>query len=261
MSRPERLAVTGASRGIGRAIAARLLADGRHVLLVARDRDRLEELAATAPGRAEILVADLIATPAALAEHIAGRGRGGAALDGLVHAAGIAPHAPLEAITEEALDRAFRLHVVSPLRSVQALAEGLRARGAPGSVVLISSTLGLRPAPTMLTYSATKAAQLSMTRTLALELAADGVRVNAIAPGVVDTDMARELRLPVGEAAPADDAARAAAVAAQLEELRALHPIGRLGTPGEIADAALYLLDAAWTTGTVLTVDGGLTAG
>lgn len=255
--RPEAIAVTGASRGIGRAIAERLLSQGRRVLLVARDAARLEEVAALAPDRAEVLAADLIAEPDALARRLAAEPW----LDGLVHAAGIAPHAPLEAIDARDFERAWRLHVLSPFESARALGLSLRTRGAKGSMVLVSSTLGLRPAPTMLVYSATKAALLNMTRTLALELAPDGVRVNAVAPGVVDTDMARELRLPLGTPPPTDEAERAQLVETQLEELTTLHPIGRLGAADDVADAVLHLLDAPWTTGSVLTVDGGLLAG
>ncbi|MGE3635734.1 MAG: SDR family NAD(P)-dependent oxidoreductase [Sandaracinaceae bacterium] len=257
MSAPRFVAVTGASRGIGRAIATRLIEDGRRVLLVARDRGRLEALAVTADGRAEVLVADLIEDPAALGRAI----RESDAIDGVVHAAGIAPHAPLELVTEEALTRAMRLHVLSPIESVQALSRSLRGRGVPGSVVLIASTLGVRPAAGMLAYSASKAAMISAARTMALELAADHVRVNVLAPGVVDTDMARELRSPDGSPPPEDPAQRDAAVKAQLEDLRRLHPLGRLGTPEDVAALARHVLDAPWMTGSVVAIDGGLLAG
>jgi NAD(P)-dependent dehydrogenase (short-subunit alcohol dehydrogenase family) len=256
VSPPRRVLVTGASRGIGRAVAERLLNEGREVVLVARDEARLAAVAAAAPERAAVVVADLAAEPDVVERAAAPFG----GLDGLVHAAGVAPHAPLEGIEEAHLDAAHALHVRAPLRMSQALARHLREAGRPGAMVHVASTLGLRPAAGTLVYSATKAALIAMARALALELAADGIRVNAVAPGVVDTDMVRAPRLAPGEPEPRGEA-REARVAAQLEALRALHPLGRLGRPGDVAEAVRYLLDADWVTGSVLTVDGGLTAG
>lgn len=253
MSGLERVLVTGASRGIGRAIAERLIAGGRRVVLVARDAARLRAVAAGASDRAVAVEADLAADPDILERALVPFG----GLDALIHAAGVAPHAPLESIEEHQLELAHALHVRAPLRMSQALARHLRAERRPGAIVHVASTLGLRPAAGTLVYSATKAALLSLTRTLALELASDGIRVNAVAPGVVDTEMVRTLRAPYTEAGGSD----AARVAAQLESLRALHPLGRLGSPADVAAAVLYLLDAEWVTGSVLTVDGGLTAG
>ncbi|MCA9605310.1 MAG: SDR family oxidoreductase [Myxococcales bacterium] len=224
------IVVTGASRGIGRAVAERLLDAGRPCVLVARDRARLEEVA---KGRVHAypLVRDLIEEPEVVEAAAAVAGE----LGGLVHAAGVALHAPLEGITLAQLDAMHRLHVVAPLVMAQAFAR----RGAPGAIVNVASTLGLRPAAGRLAYAATKAALISMTRTLALELADRSIRVNAVAPGVVDTDMVRGM---------------------DLEALAALHPLG-LGTPADVAGAILFLLDAPWVTGTILTIDGGLTAG
>ncbi|MBX3272125.1 MAG: SDR family oxidoreductase [Sandaracinaceae bacterium] len=224
--------VTGASRGIGRATAERLLARGRSVVLCARDGAALDAIARAHDG-AYALARDLGAAPDRVVEDAADLAGG---LAGIVHAAGVARHAPLEEITRDALDEMHRLHVVAPLVMAQAFAR----LGRPGTIVHVASTLGLRPAAGRLAYAATKAALVSMTRTLALELASRGVRVNAVAPGVVATDMARGL--------------------GDLDALAALHPLG-LGTPGDVAEAIELLLDARWITGTVLVVDGGLTAG
>ncbi len=260
--KPSRVLVTGASRGIGRAIATRLLGEGREVVLVARDRGALEEVARAAPDHAHVLEADLttdidvVERAVAMLSGLDGRG----GLDGLVHAAGVATHAPLEAISDAQLESAWGIHLRAPLRLTQALAKHLRAQKRSGSIVLISSTLALRPAAGTLAYSAAKAAMVALTKGAALELAPDGIRVNTLAPGVVDTEMVRALRLAPGEAMPTGHA-HEARVAAQLEALRKLHPIGRLGTPDEVAEAAVFLLDAAWATGSVLTLDGGLTAG
>ena len=124
--------------------------------------------------------------------------------------------------------------------------------------MVLSSTLAMRPAPTTIAYAASKAALIAMVKAAALELAPDGIRVNAVAPGVVETDMTRALRLAPGEPMPLGEE-HEARVAAQLDALRRLHPLGRLGTPEEIAEAITFVLDAAWATGSVLTIDGGLT--
>jgi NAD(P)-dependent dehydrogenase (short-subunit alcohol dehydrogenase family) len=124
-------------------------------------------------------------------------------------------------------------------------------------MLFVTSTLADRPAPTTTVYGATKGALTSMTRTLALELAPDRIRVNALAPGVIDTDMVRAPRLAPGEAMPEGDARRAREEA-QLAELARLHPIGRVGRPEEVAEAADFLLHAQFATGTVLVLDGGL---
>lgn len=246
MSRPERVLVTGASRGIGRALAERLIAEGRRVVAVARSRVELE---------CEVVLADLARDGDVVARACAPYG----GLDGLVHAAGVAPHASLEAITDADLDATYDLHVRAALRLTQGLAAHLRSERRGGSIVHVASTLGLRPAAGTIAYSASKAALIALTQAAALELAPDGIRVNAIAPGLVDTDMVRALRLAPGEPMPSGEE-HARRVDAQLEALRALHPLGRLGTPEEVAGGIVYLLDAAWATGSVLTLDGGLTA-
>ncbi len=250
-----RVLVTGASRGIGRAVAERFLREGRVVVLAARDEGALAEVARIAPDRAHVLAVDLTSEVDVVER--ACKLAGG--LDALVHAAGVATHAPLDAISEAQLDEAWAIHLRAPLRLVRGLARHLRAETRPGSIVLVSSTLAIKPAPGTIAYAAAKAAMIALTKGAALELADDGIRVNAIAPGVVETDMTRALRLAPGETIPRGEE-RDARVAAQLAELRRLHPLGRLGTPSEVADAIAFLLDAEWATGSVLTLDGGLTA-
>ena len=232
MSAPARIVVTGASRGIGRAVAERLLADGRDVVCVARDAAALAGIEDGA-GHAHPLARDLWRDGAGLVA--AAADLAGGAIDGLVHAAGVARHAPLEDITRAQIEEMHALHVVVPLELVRELA----AQTDAGSVVQVASTLGLRPAAGRIAYAASKAAQISTTRSLALELAPRGIRVNAVAPGVVGTDMVAGL---------------------DLAALGALHPLG-IGAPEDVAGAVCYLLDAAWATGTILTLDGGLTAG
>ncbi|MEM1414614.1 MAG: SDR family oxidoreductase [Myxococcota bacterium] len=251
---PARVLVTGASGGIGRAIARTLAAEGVRVLASGRDEAALRVTQEGFEERMGRLVADL-GRPEAASEVVRAADAALGGLEGLVCAAGIARHAPIGALTAPDLEAMYRVNAAGPALLVQAAAELLRA--ARGAVVLVSSTLAQRPAPGTLGYAMSKAALEAATRVLAAELAPD-VRVNAVAPGVVDTPMVRQPRLAPGEPEPVG-AARQARIEAQLATLRALHPLG-LGTPEDVADAVRYLLGARWLTGTVLTADGGLTA-
>jgi NAD(P)-dependent dehydrogenase (short-subunit alcohol dehydrogenase family) len=122
-----------------------------------------------------------------------------------------------------------------------------------GAMVVVASTLATHTATGTAAYAASKAALVAAARTFARELAPT-VRVNVVAPGVVDTDMVRAPRRPLAPGEVREDVVRA-----ELATLRALHPLARLGTPDDVAAAVQYLLEAAWVTGSVLTVDGGLT--
>jgi NAD(P)-dependent dehydrogenase (short-subunit alcohol dehydrogenase family) len=126
-----------------------------------------------------------------------------------------------------------------------------------GAIVNVASTLATNPAEGTAAYAASKAALIAWTKSFALELAPHQVRVNAVAPGIIDTDMIHVLR--GAEASTLPEAEHASRLAAQLAQLAALHPLGRLGTADEVAEAVIYLLDAKFVTGTVLVVDGGLT--
>ena len=253
MSAGRRIAVTGASRGIGRAVATALLARGDAVALIARDEQALAAVAAGASQRAHCLPADLAAPDQAKAAvERAAQALGG--LDALVCCAGIVHYEFVGALSHAALAAQLAVNYLAPVLASQRAAALMGPGG--GSIVHLASTLGLHPAPGTLGYAAAKAALLSAVKTLAAELA-PRVRVNAIAPGGVDTDMIRVPRLAPGEPAPVG-AALTARVAAEVAALQALHPLGRLGTPEEVSAAVLFLLDAPWITGTVLVVDGGL---
>lgn len=253
MSAGRRIAVTGASRGIGRAVATALLARGDAVALIARDEQALAAVAAGASQRAHCLPADLAAPgQAEAAVERAAQALGG--LDALVCCAGIVHYEFVGALSHAALAAQLAVNYLAPVLASQRAAALMGPGG--GSIVHLASTLGLHPAPGTLGYAAAKAALLSAVKTLAAELA-PRVRVNAIAPGGVDTDMIRVPRLAPGEPAPVG-AALTARVAAEVAALQALHPLGRLGTPEEVSAAVLFLLDAPWITGTVLVVDGGL---
>ncbi|MEM8606725.1 MAG: SDR family oxidoreductase [Myxococcota bacterium] len=239
-----RVLVTGASRGIGRATAETIVARGGRVVAVARDTDRLEALREAAPDQVSVLSADLTDTAAlpALVDAAAGAFGG---LDGVVNCAGIAVYQPVGEISTAAAEAQVRVNLLAPLFLMQSAARHLL----PGSAIVnVSSTLAERVAPTTAVYAATKAGLSSLTQTFAAELASKQIRVNAVLPGVVDTDMVRG---PRGQ----DDRRE---VEVRLDDLRRLHPLGRLGQPNEIAEVIVHLLDHPWQTGSLVVVDGGL---
>ncbi len=240
--------VTGASRGIGLAIAVRLVAEGAQVVITARGAEALAEAVAVlggpehavaVPGRAD----DADHRHAALTAAVETFG----GLDVLVNNTGINPVAgPLTSTPEAALAKTFAVNVGAAIAwTGDALAAGLGRR--PGAAVVnVASVAGLAPAPPIGAYGASKAALIHATAQLALELA-PAVRVNAVAPAVVRTAFAsmlyegREAQILTG------------------------YPLGRLGDPADVAAAVAFLAsgDAAWVTGQTLVLDGGsmLTSG
>lgn len=245
--------VSGATRGIGRATAQAVLERGGKVVAIARDMEALRALQASAPDRIRVVAADL--ADAARIPEVARRAIdafGG--VDGLVNCAGIARYEPVGAIGLDSIEAQLRVNLVAPLLLSQAVAEHLRSRG--GAIVNVSSTLSEHVAQSTVVYAATKAALNTLTKGLALELAPAGVRVNAVLPGAVETDMLRTPRLRPGESLSAEELDER--VESQLAALAALHPLGRLGTPEEVAEVIVGVLDQPWQTGSLITIDGGL---
>jgi NAD(P)-dependent dehydrogenase (short-subunit alcohol dehydrogenase family) len=229
--------VTGGSGEIGSAICARSAEDGYDVVNL-----DLVPPAPDVPGRwARLDLTDARATREVLA-----REAGAAPVLRLVHCAGVVRPATLDATSAEDFDAVISLNLRSAVLCAQAVVPGMRRAGF-GRIVSISSraSLGkqLRTA-----YSASKAALHGMTRTWALELAKDGVTVNAVAPGSIETRLFRE-------ANPPEDPRTAAIIAAI--------PVGRIGTPADIAQAVSFFLDrrSGFVTGQVMYVCGGLTVG
>ncbi len=247
--------VTGASRGIGFATVEALARRGDRVAAIARFDRGSEEIAKIA----EPVALDLSRSEDAERAVDAAEAAVGPC-DAMVLAAGVAEHAPIEEVDAARIERHFAINVRAPLLMCRALARRSKERGTPASIVMVASTLGIAPAKRTSVYAATKGAVIAMTKALAVELAPFGVRVNAIAPGVVDTEMTRTLRLDPGEVMPVG-AERARREDAQMAALARLHPIGRVGRPRDVAAGILYLLDAEMAVGTVLVLDGGLTAG
>ena len=252
----KRVLLTGASRGIGRSIAETLLRAGARLAAVGRDQGTLETLLGQAGTGHCVLTADL--ADASQSDSLVERAA--AALGGLdmfVSAAGVVEYTHLAALTPDAIERQHTVNFVSPMRIALGAA---RVLPRSGCMVFVASTLGLQPAPLTLAYGASKAALISAVRSLALELAPRGIRVNAVAPGPVDTDMLRVVRYAQGDSRVAPEAVEAR-IREQLDALRQLHPLQRLGTPEDVAYTVGYLLTAPYVTGNILPVDGGLLLG
>jgi 3-oxoacyl-[acyl-carrier protein] reductase len=246
--------VTGASRGIGLETCRGLAAAGAQVLMVARDADRLARAAEPIGG--EWVAADVTDPDvderivATCAEQMGG-------IDVLVNNAGTSFARPLEELSDEDWQAQWELHVMAPMRLMRAAAPRMAARGG-GRIVNVTSSSGKRPSLTNAAYSVTKAAQLSLSRVFADRFAADGVLVNAVAPGAV----ASELWTAPGGLA--EQAARARGVSAHeaLEAQAAKIPLGRLAEPAEIADVIVFLCSAraSAVTGAAWSADGGTVA-
>lgn len=236
--------VTGAGSGIGRATARAFAHAGAHVLGVGR---RADALVATATGHLGIVAhsADICTADAPREVIGAAIDRWGR-LDVLVNNAGATKAMPLAETTAEGVAALFALNVTAPSLLAQAALPHLRR--SRGTIVNVSSTYGHRPIPGAAHYAASKAAIEQLTRSWALELAADGVRVNALAPGPTESQALASAGLPepVIDQIKRDEVARI--------------PLGRRGEPDEIASWILRLADPAttWLTGQVLTIDGGL---
>jgi NAD(P)-dependent dehydrogenase (short-subunit alcohol dehydrogenase family) len=239
--------VTGASSGIGREVAVRASQQGARLALVARDPDRLEAVKAELAGDGHIVVPFDLTDSDAVPGMVSNVSRQLGPLSGLVHAAGLHLAMPLKSMRSEEAQKLMNVNVIAAMM----LAKGFRVRSAhtaSASLVFISSAMGLVGQPSVSAYSATKGAVLSLTKSLALELVRDGIRVNCVAPGVALTEMTEKLHSVIG-----DDGFRAVEDA---------HPLG-LGKASDVADAILFLLSnsaARWITGSTLSVDGGYTA-
>jgi len=242
-----RALITGASRGIGRSIAVLFAQCGADVMLVARDQERLDSVAdEISPSGRECAVFACDVTADDAADSIvaaADQALGG--IDILVNnAGGNSFMSSLESMRLSGWDKALRLNLDSVVRLTHAALPLLVASG-NASIINVSSVAGVRSAPFMSHYGAAKAALISLTRSLAVETAQQGVRVNALVPGWIETDLTGFLR--------ADE---------NLEgNLLRDVPMARWGRPEEIAEAALFLASDAssFVTGQSLVADGGLT--
>ena len=240
--------VTGASRGIGRAIAVRLSAQGLRVALLARDRAQLDETAAACAGPTMVLPADVTsaeAIDAAFADVEAAWGP----VEVLVANAGSAISGRLERTSDEDWQRIIDLNLTAPFRCVRRAIPAMRA-ARWGRIVVIASVAAHVGEPYIAAYTASKHGVLGLVRSAAAELAREGVTVNAVCPGYVDT--------PMTDATIANIVATTNRTEEQAREaLARKQPIGRLIRPDEVADAVWFCVGSEAVTGQSITVDGG----
>jgi NAD(P)-dependent dehydrogenase (short-subunit alcohol dehydrogenase family) len=239
--------VTGASSGIGRAVARALGAEGAVVALGGRRRERLEEVAAelNAKGVKTLVLTGDVKEEATAAAWVKQTVDAFGGLDVLVNAAGVIGNGSVMDTTAESWRHVMATNVDAILWMTRAAAEPLKAR--KGAIVNVSSVAGgVRPYPGLASYCVSKGAVDMLTRCSALDFAPFGVRVNAIAPGVVVTELHTVTN------AVAD-------YPAFLERGKTTHPIGRVGNAEEVATLILYLAsdEAGWVTGANVSIDGG----
>ena len=232
--------VTGAARGLGALFCREIARAGGSVLALGRKKEALTAMLADLPGNNhDAIIAD-VRDSEALKDQLNGR-----QFNALVNNAGIAMTAAIHSSDEDEVRRLIDTNFLGSLWTIQAAVPALKAAG-DGVIVNVASVLGHRPLPHTGIYAASKAAVMQITKAAAIELAREGIRVNALAPGYVITDLNREfLESDAG---------------VKLQKRTALH---RFATPEELMPALLFLLDPAnsYMTGETLTIDGGMSSG
>ncbi|UKD53464.1 SDR family oxidoreductase [Amycolatopsis sp. FU40] len=231
--------VTGGTRGIGLATVRALVEAGATVVLTGRDESRAKEVAAEA-GAAAGLALD-VTDAKAVSSLVRGVAKEHGALDIVVANAGVLEDALLGMISEDLVDRMFKTNVGGTINTVQA-ASRVMSRRKSGAIVLLASIVGENGSAGQTAYAASKAAVGNIARSAAKELGRHNIRVNAVAPGVIETDMTSHLGEKV--------------IAERIEDTA----LGRLGKPEEVAKAIRFLAsdEAAFVTGQILGIDGGL---
>ncbi len=240
--------ITGAGRGIGRAIAVQMSRAGFRVALTARDKAQLDETAAVCAGDAMVVPADITATGAA-DEIFDAVERAWGAVDVLVANAGAGTSASLARTTDEQWQQMLDVNLTAPFRCLRRAVPVMVERGY-GRVVVIASVAAKIGEPYIAAYTASKHGVLGLVRSAAAELATTGVTVNAVCPGYVDTPMT-----DATIAAIADRTGRSPEGARSILEQK--QPIGRLVRPDEVAEAVLFCVRNGGMTGQGINVDGG----
>ncbi len=239
--------VTGASRGIGQAIAEQYAQAGAKVVLASRKQDALDAVAAkiTEAGGEALAIAAHTGKKETLAELVTKTVDAYGQIDVLVNNAATNPHfGPMLEAEDSLWQKTIEVNIMGNVWLCQQVVPVMREHGG-GSIVNVASVNGIRPGSMQGIYSMTKAAVISLTKTLAMELGVDGIRVNAIAPGLVQTKFAQVLWENE----------------ALLQSVTERTPLGRIGQPEDIASLALWLASDAssFATGETYVVDGGLT--
>jgi 3-oxoacyl-[acyl-carrier protein] reductase len=236
--------VTGGSRGIGAAVARRFASLGSHVAIVYRsDQDAAEKLAGELTGAERKCIAlkgdvaapdDVNSIVEATVERLGG-------IDVLVNCAAIAPYRPLGEMDAAYIRSVLDTNILGTVLMTQAALRHLPSPG--GRIINFASALAFRPIPTTSIYSASKAAVAALTHAFAKELGTRGITVNAVAPGVIETDMTTKILAERGD------------------QILAMTPLARIGQPDDIAGIVTFLAspDAGWITGRTIIADGGVT--
>ena len=236
--------ITGGGSGIGKAIAQAFVREGAKVVIAGRDGRKLDRAAVE-------IGADCLAVSADVSNVSSVEKLVSATLDRfkrinvLVNNAAVLLPGTAESLSEEDFDQTFNVNVRGLWLLSRAVLPQMRAAGG-GSIINIASVLSMLGARNRVAYSASKGAVMAMTKAMALDHAAENIRVNCICPGIVATEMVARFSL--------DENA--------LRQRVAMHPMGRFGQPEDVASAAVFLAsdESGWTTGSVLTVDGGYSA-
>lgn len=236
--------ITGGGSGIGKAIAMAFVREGAKVVIAGRDSEKLAR-AATGIGDACLAVSADVSSASDVQKLVSATIDKFKRINILVNNAAVLLPGTAESLSQEDFDQTFAINVRGLWLLSRAVLPHMRASGG-GSIVNIASVLSMVGARNRVAYAASKGAVMAMTKAMALDHAAENIRVNCIAPGIVETEMVARFST--------DEAAR--------KQRIAMHPMGRFGQPQEIASAAVFLAsdDSGWTTGSVLTIDGGFSA-
>jgi NAD(P)-dependent dehydrogenase (short-subunit alcohol dehydrogenase family) len=238
--------ITGASSGIGRATSIRLAQVGAKLVLVGRRENALVELIGELEGEGHKLFCADLTNESDITGLARNLNEKNIAIDGVVNAAGIHQLRPIKQVSSSSLLSMFKTNTVSAVLLFKALLKSKLLSKKGASVIFISSAAAVKGEAATVDYAASKGALISITRSIAVEMAKSNIRINSIAPGVVDTPMSRAFlkQLPVEQA----------------NFILASHPMG-IGTTDDIALPIMFLLsdDAKWITGQTICIDGGLT--
>ncbi|MBR6190880.1 MAG: SDR family oxidoreductase [Prevotella sp.] len=237
--------VTGAAQGIGRAIAEQMAADGAVVYATDRQQGTMDEWAEQVSGKYSTRVVPVyfdVTDAAAVKTALMRIHKAEGCIDALVNNAGVVINRRLGMMKRDEMEMMFRVNVIAVIEMVQ-LCSRLMARTGGGSIVNIASVTAVQGSPGQVAYSATKGAVIALTRSAAKELAPQGIRVNAVAPGIVKTERFAELYEQNGE---------------KIDQRISRIALGRLGTPEDVASACAFLASdrAAYISGQILGVDG-----